>query len=610
MEQVNEYRSGTSFTPKEIEAWRKGRWLARTNLGWLCRNVLGYKHVSDNSYQPGDEIDEGPHLPIHQPLIDTVQKFPVPTPQQYLENDQYHPAKGWTYKPILPLQRLPGKRRTLILDFRGSLKTTINTMAHAIQWIINYPDIAIMVVQSNGGKAEAFIGEIKAHFIGNPKFRQLFPEHCPQGNRINDFGTRVQFTTCARGPHVIRKEPTVLASSIEKGMAGIHVDVIKCSDIVDPSNINGQGLQDVKRAFNYLKPLLVSPNYWIDVEGTRYHTDDTYGAIIESELTSPPEEREYQMYVRSCYQRITPDGKPEKFDVAGLKLPFKLDTNGKPISWWPERFKPSDYEKMRRDDPFVFATQQLNDPSAAGEFKPFPVTPGKYPVYITRKDFQQRVLVSHREIIVDTAATNNKRSDYTVLTVVAWDKGFGRAYVERIIRGRFTTDQIINHIVALMLEFKPLKLKIEKNLHVLGMESSLKRALQRTAALENVHVKLDLIPRDNQTAKEERIQTALQPWYMSGDIRFLDDLDRWCPGVTKALETELEDFPSAKNDDILDTLADIFQNKKYFGRENKRLTHEEIAGMRRKAFDRLADQELHRWGVGGAEESQGEGYFL
>lgn len=525
----------------------------------------------------------------------------VPTPEQAIEHDQFINGK-WVYKPIVPIQRLPGHRRTLILDFRGSLKTSINTMSHAIQWIINYPNIAIMVVQSNGAKAEAFIGEIKAHFIANPRFRQLFPEHVPQKS-LFEFGRRTDFTTMARDPSVIRKEPTILASSIDKGLAGIHVDVVKASDIVDPSNINGQGLQDVKRSFNYLKPLLVSPSYWIDVEGTRYHSDDTYGSIIESELNSPPEDREYKMYIRSCYQRITPDGKPQKFTVDELKLPFKLDEKGNPISWWPERFKVADYEKMKRDDPFVFATQQLNDPSAAGGTKPFPVgnveIDGKrksYPTYISRKDFQQNVPIGYREIIIDTAETNNKRSDYTVLTVAAWDKTFGRVYIERILRDRFLPDQMIARLISLALEFRPLKIKIEETGYVRGLMSSLRREVERTNRLHNLELTVDPIKRENQVAKTERILQALQPWYMSGDIRFLDDLDRYCPGVTKALERELEDFPAAKNDDILDTLADVFQNKKYFGRVTERKTEDELYRLRDQSLRRMLTGAPPDWG--------------
>jgi phage terminase large subunit-like protein len=562
----------------QIDGQRWGRWKARTDLGWLCRNVLGYPDVADINVQPGAlGRDLAPCLPIHQPLISTVQAFPVPTPEQAIEHDQFINGR-WHYKPLMPMTRLPGHRRTLILDARGFLKSTINTMAHTIQWILNYPDCAVMVVQSNGAKAEMFIFEIKKPFLSNPVFRNLFPEHVPQ--KINEFGTRTHFTTLARNPAVIRKEPTVLASSIDKGMAGIHVDVIKCSDIVDPSNINGQGLEDTKRSFGYLQPLLVAPSYWLDVEGTRYHSNDAYGKIIDEEMACRPEDRQYKMYIRSCYQRVTPDGRPQKFTIDELKYPFKLGPDGKPLSWWPERFTTAYYERMKSDDPFVFATQQLNDPSAAVGTKVFPVEKGKYPVYIDRVNYAQKIPVAYKEIIIDTAETVSKRADYTVLTVVAWDNTYGRMYVEEIRRGRFLQDQWIKILIELLRRHRPLKVKIEETGYVRGAFGSIMREVEKAKRIYNLpQLTFDLIKRENQQSKTERIQMSLQSPYTNKDIRFLTDLDRWCEVhnplqlleakcncITHALELELDTFPSSKHDDILDTLADAFQNKKYFGR--------------------------------------------
>lgn len=602
-----EYASLASLPIKEIERLRRLRWKARTDLGFLCREVLGYVDVSDNNFQPGHTRDKAPKLPIHQPLIDTVQKFPVPTREQRLEHDQL--INGvWRYKPLMPITSLPGKRRTLILDARGFLKTTINTMAHAIQWIINYPDVSIMVVQSNGAKAEVFISEIKQHFVGNENFRNLFPEHVPWKN-VTDYGTRAYFTTLARNPAVIKREPTVLASSIDKGMAGYHFEVIKCSDIVDPSNITGQGLQDVKRSFNYLQPLLISPSYWIDVEGTRYHSDDTYGAIIEQETSAEEHEKQYNMYIRSCYQRVIPGDAPPKFNLEELKLPFKCDEKGVPLSWWPERFESWRYERMKKDDPFVFATQQLNDPSAASGTKPFPVIAGKLPHYVPAKIFHNLVPIGYREIVVDTAETTGKRSDYTVLTVAAWDKTSGRVYIEDIQRGRYLPDEMVRKLILLCVKYRPRTVKIEETGFVRGMMSSITRAIDIfKREYDFPTLSLQTIKRDNQEAKTERILHTLQPWYVSGDIRFLDDLNTKCPGVIEAMEKEFSDFPSAKNDDILDTLSDCFQNKKHFGIIRERHTPESIASKMKRAQERWQQSFPYETG----EESTGNrgGYEL
>ena len=257
----SEIKKLTQLSSREIDHLKMLRWKARTDLGFLCREILNYPDVSDE---------------IHKPILNILQKFPTPNREQFLENDKVISGQ-WEYKPIQRISSLSGNRRNLILDFRGSLKTTINAQAHSIQWIINYPDIAMLLFQSNLDKAEIILGEIKKHFQYNPIFRQLFPEHCPIQTKADDFGTKGKFTTRARGRTVTRKEETLSASSIDSGSSGIHVDVMKFSDIVEPSNVGTLDQMDsVSNSFYQAQNLLVGPKYWIDVEGTRYHFNDLY----------------------------------------------------------------------------------------------------------------------------------------------------------------------------------------------------------------------------------------------------------------------------------------------------------------------------------------------
>ena len=103
----------------EVLAWKKARWLCRFDLEYLCTQVLGYVDVSQR---------------VHGGLIASLQQFPKPTREQFVENDIYEKAK-WVYKPVYALKDLvmqPGYRRRLILDSRGHLKTTINCQAHSM----------------------------------------------------------------------------------------------------------------------------------------------------------------------------------------------------------------------------------------------------------------------------------------------------------------------------------------------------------------------------------------------------------------------------------------------------------------------------------------------
>src|SRR5579864_3004352 len=85
---------------------RIARWRARTDLGWLCREILDYKDVSNDG--------QGTAHDLHAPLIDRLQKFPQPSKEQFEKNDVLHNGK-WVYEPLKPMLELEGNRRKLFL---------------------------------------------------------------------------------------------------------------------------------------------------------------------------------------------------------------------------------------------------------------------------------------------------------------------------------------------------------------------------------------------------------------------------------------------------------------------------------------------------------------
>jgi len=540
----------------ELLAWKKARWLARFDLVYLCNEILGYVDVSAK---------------VHGGLIRTLQQFPKPTREQFDKNDYYENGK-WNYKPIHSLKEfvaLPGHRRRLILDSRGHLKTTINCQAHTIQWLLNYPDIAIHIVQSNLDKANLIVDEVRDHLRYNPKLRQLFPELCPQKS-INDFGKVGQFDIRKLYDVTnLRPVPSVLAGSIDKGTAGLHFDVMKFSDIVDPNNCFGDQLEKVAKSFYMAENLLVAPSYWIDVEGTRYNFGDVYGKIIETyeKAKSDGRDPEYLMYVRACFERDTGDKSPE-YSPEEQNLKFKLDAAGKRIPVWPDRFTLQKLEEMERTDPTIFSAQQLNFPIGGldGQIL-FPIDPQKnYPALISRKDFKQNVRISNYEISIDTAETIGGRSDYTVMSVGAWAKS-GRLYIVDILRGKFLPDQVISNMFMLYKKWSVSRIspvtsiKIEETGFVRGLNA----AIGREEEIRQMKLPIEFLKRDTTLSKSERILKTLQPWYVNREIRFIDDLEE-----LEALKKELIQFPNSPKDDILDTMADFFNGKEYFGRTEAR----------------------------------------
>lgn len=532
----------------QLERWRMARLRARTDLQFLCNHVLGYKDVDPE---------------VHGPVINTLQKFPRPTKAQFETYDILNRDTGkWEYKPLMPMTEMPGKRRRLILDPRGHLKTTINAQAHTIQWILNYPSIAIQIIQSNAEKAEAIIREIKQHFQYNPVFRDLFPDYVPQ-KKLDDFGNQSQFTTPARPPEVIRREPTIMAGSIDKGSAGYHFDVMKFSDIVEPNNVRTpEQIQAVISSFWLAENLLVAPQYWIDVEGTRYDFSDLYGRLIEIwfEEKKAGNEPTWEIMVRSCWKRDFGKEEP-KHDPESLDLPFLLDGEKKKIPVWPARFRREDLERLEKQDSYIFSCQQLNNPSVMDSDRPiFPVN-REFPKFIKREVYRKNIPIAFREIAVDTAETISDRADYTVITIGAWS-GNNRLYVEEICRGKFLPDEIVDKLFFLYEQYNnrviPVKnIKIEETGFVRGLNVS----IDRECARRNIYLPIHFLKRESRESKKDRIIKTLQPGYKSGEIIFLDDIE-----CKEALLHELSRFPLYKHDDILDTLSDLYQGKTEYGR--------------------------------------------
>lgn len=609
------------FTEAQLNAWRKARWRARTDLLWLCNEILDMRDVSRE---------------LNGVMIDRMQQFPLPTLEQQAELDKWNPNKriggkddlgGWDYTPLiydhgrLPGKlpdptRLPGKRRRLFLDSRSLMKTHIQTVAGSLQWIANYPDIAILIFHGSLDKAEEVTDLMKQHFLSNRKWRQLFPELCPPEG-TEDFGTKKQFTVCGRSKGFITPNSTVRAAAIETAGAGRHVQVIKYTDIVHEDNSEtSEYCALIAKKFRQSQKLLDSITYWIDVEGTRWNFSDTYGTIIDEEmdrqrvrkawklgndlildereaLTKQKEElerckasgkvplrllplekhyvpqlekRRYEVYI-NCIWKTTKisfdydDMEPEKFKRV-------LGPDGKPVSRWPVRWPTEDLLDEERRDAQTFSCQMMNHP--IGSVDGINEFPGPWdghdnlPAIITRQDFQQNVRVMHYEIAVDFAHTVSARSDYTAMSVGAFDS-YGRCYIVEMVHGKFTKEDAVERMFKLCAKWTPLRLMLEKT----GFEDGLMVWIKRQMQTKNQYLPITWVARAggaNQKSKNERIAETLQPWWTSGDLRFLNDLGA---PYYHMLE-EAKRFPKWKHQDILDTLSDLFHAKPWLGRLTER----------------------------------------
>lgn len=582
---------------------REARWRCRWDLLYLCNKVLGYPKVS---------------LKLNGLLLDRLQKFPMPAEQteQMEEHDPYdEEAREWKgYRPLVRMEDLPGKRRFMCLDSRSFLKTTIMDIAHTVQWIINYPDVSVMIFQGSRDNAELILGELKQHFVSNPKFRQLFPEHCPPED-TKEFGKIDRFTTMARPVDAFRKEATVQCSSLGSQGAGLHFHVIKCSDVVNEQNYKSPSeLMNTIDKFEMAENLLVSATLgWIDIDGTRYDFNDLYGKIIRDEkkrqseevwrdgqLTDvkyrpQPEKRLWSIYINCCFERTTSPKIPRlTYDYDDLEAPLKLDDEGQPLSRWPEEWPTKRLLDYKSTNPFLFASQRMNNPIGGIDGKPaFPVEK-PFPKTVST-DVYRKIPIAYRELAIDTAETMHGRSSFTAMVVGAWDT-YGRLYIEHITHGKFSGQEIIDRMFNLYITKRCTRLLMERVPFNMGLSTS----IDREQELRNTRLNIELLIRTGgrmNMSKQDRIRGGLEAPYREGNVLFVYDPPTERPeghhsqvGIShaawSAVFQELRNFP-ADTMDILDCLNDLWVNREYTGRVLERAGYEDAAEEIRQAFHQM-----------------------
>ncbi len=490
----------------------------------------------------------------------------------------------------------------MLLFPRGYFKTSINTIAHTIQWLLNYPQIAIADLFSVDSKAQHVLKDaIKEPFQHNKLLRELFPEYCPR-RAVNDWGNAESFTLENRREvlHRLglppRVEPSVMAQSLDKGQAGYHFDIIKCSDIVEENNVQTPSQREqVKKRFGLLPKMLVKRpdgiDGWIDLEGTFYHPDDLHAAMIKHWLDEDEGKHACQIFINGVFKRDT-KGMPPKHDPWEMAFcPVLLDDKGKRMPIWPtadpiEKLEVE--EKHPLEGGYVFATQRALDfKSDTTGMRPFsdPIT------WISRADFQ-KVPIVYSVTTIDLADTDGPKANNGVITTCGYDR-FGRVYVHNIQRGKWGPEEAVKRMFETHKKYKPARMVIEDYAYTHG----LKPTIDRTSHMTGVYPAFEYVPADRTQKKVQRIINSLQAPFKSGELRFVDPLDAEDPAVAKllrnALETELTEctmFSTGSSDDILDALANQYMTRDWSG-------YEGLGGaqgpLTPEAYERLLNQQYN-----------------
>lgn len=466
---------GEKFT---FEQWLELRDKARKNLYWLGKVVL------KKDFEPN----------THQIVCDQfVQKnFDGAFPAGYTIGD--------VHKAINRQQRYDSKgnetKEALILDPRGFFKSSIDGI-DCIQWMLNVPDIRILILTGEYKLAVAFMKEIKGYLRmrkgEDPNdLHLLFPEYVLRGVTAE---SKEPFTVPCRVHN--QKEATLWVNSIEGNLSGWHCDVKKSDDVITDENSNTtDAREELKKKFDGTGNLIDEWGFSDNI-GTRYFGDpdpDWYGARLKEAAESSDAAIKY--FVRKCWEV-----RPEFVEV-----PLRELTEDMVILNFPEKATFKSLRAKLLKDEIAFRCQQLNEPAASDKDAGYKIT---FDEDVLRKHLYQREAapkVGEVFICWDWALTANKKSDYSAgiaARVYQREDGQYGLVILEVAFGKWTSSELCLQIIQFNKKWNPKKTLIEKST---GAEW-LQKDLQRQAPLYGVTLDIYWKPPSLQEhAKRNRIK--------------------------------------------------------------------------------------------------------
>jgi predicted phage terminase large subunit-like protein len=454
---------------------------ARTDKLFLATEILGYDFQSD----------------VHSELF-----------ANYITYDR---SKTWREQSEI--------KDRLIIWSRGHFKST-SIVVEAIQAVLNFPDIRILLMQGSIGTTQNLLAEIKSHFLGTgprSRFREVFPEFC-----ADKLGTVNKFTTPARTQKQLQ-QATFTVASPRAIQTGQHYDAGFFDDLVNAQNYqSAKKLKKVKDDFSGCIPL-IDPGCYRFVTGTRYAFGDLYEGLIRANTNG-----QWVITVKDCYADNGTD----------VRFPSRTLSDGRIIGFTHEQLL-----QIQREDPAMFASQYLNRPASSA--KQIFSEQKMLSAVVSEKDSPA---LSPAVLFIDLATSDAETADDSVILAGKMDH-LNNAYVVDGIGGQWLAEPLALQIIRMAMKHNPQRILIEKT----QASTVLVAYLKVLARDQGLVLPLDYIAvNTTKDAKHIRI-SALDGHLRTKRLRFFAGIPCWA----KILE-QFTRYPSGHND-YPDTCALLMQ---------------------------------------------------
>jgi hypothetical protein len=356
--------------------------------------------------------------------------------------------------------------RTLMLFApRSGYKSTIDGL-DTVQWMLNCPDIRVMIMTSVKSLSNQLMSEVKQYFYLPARgkasaFQMLFPEYILTG-----IDGRSEQPIICPAQLFDSKEPHVWITSLDSSFVGQRCDIRKLDDIVEDKNSADEELREKLKERVKSTNALVESWGFTDIIGTRYFTSDWYGwrmgiSADEDDINST---EPFKYLCLSCWAikpefQVTYSQLLEKrngiFEVTEnmveLWFPYKLN-------WKALRSKLKEYKERGFKNQYLnIATDPLEVTDLITHFEK---------ETLRRKTYALSAAPTTGELVVtvDWAYTDNKGSDYCVLAAIRRhirEDGTQELIVVDIDFDKWRATDLAEHFVRFLRHHRPTRTFIE-----------------------------------------------------------------------------------------------------------------------------------------------------
>ena len=396
--------------------------------------------------------------------------------------------------------RKSAKNKKLILMPREHLKSSIVTIAKAIQHILADHNISILFANAVQSNSESFLSEVKEYLTTKSLLQTLFGKF--ESSRWNQNEIIVKQRTRAD------KTPTISVAGADTALTSQHYDIIFLDDIVNRQTVNtSEQIAKTKKFYSDCLDLLKKPNGILYVIGTRWDDNDLYGTIL----------KEYADDFDTFVMQATTDG------VVSDNVIFPKKFNKRILQ-----------ELLRQKGSWEFYLQYMNTVTSSENmiFKP----PIRYYMQIPEG--------SAYAITVDPAISKRDDSCDAVIAVTAINQNQQLCVADYALlkENEKHPSVIINKIFEYVQRYQVRVVGIESN----GYQEVLCLLVEDEMKKRNIH--FEVVPIRQSEDKAMRI-IGLQAYWERGDLLLKQ-------GMSEAIE-QFEKFrkPITSKVDLIDAIA-------------------------------------------------------